>query len=189
MRFLLLCISLISLLWPQNNAWSADPFKTVIQPYMKTYCLTCHNSEEPKGELDLSGYQSTRDITSRFRKWMHISDFIRDGEMPPEEAKQPEINESNKVISAIREIMLKEATKHAGDPGVVLPRRLSNTEYNLAIRDLTGVDIKPTRDFPVDPAGGEGFDNTGESLACLPLSWSPITWYLRRVASSLRPIR
>ena len=168
MRFLLLYISLIGLLWPQNSAWSADPFKTVIQPYMKTYCLTCHNSEEPKGELDLSGYQSTRDITSRFRKWMHISEFIRDGEMPPEDAKQPEIKESSKVIAAIREIMLKEATKHAGDPGVVLPRRLSNTEYNLAIRDLTGVDIKPTRDFPVDPAGGEGFDNTGESLAMSP---------------------
>jgi len=168
MRFFLLFLSCTSLLWPQNTALSADPFKAVIQPYMKTYCLTCHNSEDPKGELDLSIYQSTRDITSHFRKWTHISDFVRDGEMPPEEAKQPQIDESNRVIAAIREIMLKEATKRAGDPGVVLPRRLSNTEYNLAIRDLTGINIQPTRDFPVDPAGGEGFDNTGESLAMSP---------------------
>ncbi len=31
---------------------------------------------------------------------------------------------------------------------MVLPRRLSNTEYDAAIRELTGVDIKPTKDFP-----------------------------------------
>src|SRR5207248_7343685 len=32
------------------------------------------------------------------------------------------------------------------------------------IRDLTGVDLRPTREFPVDPANEEGFDNSGESL-------------------------
>jgi len=49
-----------------------------------------------------------------------------------------------------------------------LPRRLSNTEYDLSIRDLTGVAIQATREFPVDPAGGEGFNNTGEALAMTP---------------------
>src|SRR5262249_27208309 len=33
------------------------------------------------------------------------------------------------------------------------------------IRDLTGADIRPTKEFPVDPANEAGFDNTGESLA------------------------
>ena len=61
-----------------------------------------------------------------------------------------------------------KAKKHAGDPGVVLPRRLSNTEYDLSIRDLTGIDIQPTKTFPADPAAGEGFDNTGEALSMSP---------------------
>lgn len=167
-KTVVLLITVLAAHFMSGSARSADPYKSVIAPFMKTYCLTCHNTEEAKGELDLSGYQSTKDITNSFRKWMHIRDFIRDGEMPPEEAKQPEIGESNAVIDAIRAIMLKEATKHAGDPGVVLPRRLSNTEYNHAIHTLTGVDIRPTHDFPVDPAGGEGFDNTGESLTMSP---------------------
>ena len=53
-------------------------------------------------------------------------------------------------------------------PGPVLARRLSNAEYDYTIRDLTGVDIRPTREFPVDPANEAGFDNSGESLAMSP---------------------
>ena len=63
---------------------------------------------------------------------------------------------------------MNEARKNAGDPGPVLVRRLSNAEYNNTIRDLTGVDIRPTREFPVDPANTAGFDNSGESLAMSP---------------------
>ena len=51
---------------------------------------------------------------------------------------------------------------------MVLARRLSNAEYNYTIRDLTGVDIRPTREFPVDPANTAGFDNSGESLTMSP---------------------
>ncbi len=61
-----------------------------------------------------------------------------------------------------------EARKNADDPGPVLARRLSNAEYNNTIRDLTGVDIRPTREFPVDPANTAGFDNSGESLTMSP---------------------
>src|SRR6185436_15120484 len=35
-------------------------------------------------------------------------------------------------------------------------------------RDLTGIDIRPAREFPVDPANEAGFDNSGESLAMSP---------------------
>ena len=61
-----------------------------------------------------------------------------------------------------------EAQRNAGDPGPVLARRLSNAEYDYTIRDLTGVDIRPAREFPVDPANEAGFDNSGESLAMSP---------------------
>jgi len=30
------------------------------------------------------------------------------------------------------------------------------------------VDIRPTQEFPVDPANEAGFDNTGESLSMSP---------------------
>lgn len=147
---------------------AADAYTEGVLPYVQKYCVQCHGSKEPKGELDLARYTSAGDLTANFRRWNNIIEFIRDGEMPPEKAPQPEIDESNRVVANIEAILLAEARKHAGDPGVVLPRRLSNTEYDLSIRELTGVEIHPTKDFPVDPAGGEGFDNTGEALGMSP---------------------
>ena len=86
--------------------------------------------------------------------------------MPPEEAnRQPEPDERAAVIAWIKDLRDREARRHAGDPGTVLARRLSNAEFDYTIRDLTGVDIRPTREFPVDPANESGFDNSGESLA------------------------
>jgi hypothetical protein len=88
--------------------------------------------------------------------------------MPPADKPQPTLQERAAAVAAIEALLLVEAKKNAGDPGTVLPRRLSNTEYDQSIRDLTGVTIHATKEFPVDPAGGEGFDNTGEALAMTP---------------------
>ena len=88
--------------------------------------------------------------------------------MPPAGKLQPTLEERNAAVAAIEAILLVEARKHAGEPGVVLPRRLSTTEYDLSIRDLIGVPIRATAEFPVDPAAGEGFNNTGEALGMTP---------------------
>ena len=89
--------------------------------------------------------------------------------MPPEDApRQPEADERAAVVAWIRDLRDREAQRNAGDPGTVLARRLSNAEFDYTIRDLTGVDIRPTREFPVDPANEAGFDNSGESLAMSP---------------------
>lgn len=148
---------------------TADDYVERVQPFSQKYCVSCHNREEARGELDLTRYQKSNEVTAHFRRWNSIIEFIRDGKMPPEDAKlQPTIEERNQVVAVIEKLLLDEALKNAGDPGSILPRRLSNTEYDLSVRDLTGVDIRPTRDFPADPAGGEGFDNTGEALTMSP---------------------
>ncbi len=146
----------------------ADDYQAQIEPFMQKYCIRCHNSKQAKGELDLTRYAGSGDITANFRRWNHIVEFVVQGEMPPEDATQPTLAERKRVADAVEAILLVEAKKHAGDPGIVLPRRLSRTEYDYSIRDLTGVDIRPTQDFPADPAAGEGFDNTGEALSMSP---------------------
>src|SRR5262249_53436169 len=73
-----------------------------------------------------------------------------------------------RVIDWIQAMRKHEAQRNAGDPGQVLARRLSNAEYDYTIRDLTGVDIRPAKEFPVDPANEAGFDNSAESLAMSP---------------------
>ncbi|WP_145092254.1 DUF1592 domain-containing protein [Anatilimnocola aggregata] len=150
------------------RATAADLFQERVAPFAKKYCHNCHSKQQAKGELDLTRYGRDRDVTSDFRRWNSVVEFIRGGEMPPEDEPQPTLEERNAVVAAIETILIAEAKKHAGDPGIVLPRRLSNTEYELSLRDLTGVAIRATAEFPADPAGGEGFDNTGEALGMTP---------------------
>src|SRR6202007_897143 len=103
------------------------------------------------------------------RQWELVLERLQAQEMPPEDAPhQPGRNERAAVIAWIRALRDREANRTAGDPGPVLARRLSNAEYDYTIRDLTGVDIRPTREFPVDPANQAGFDNSGESLTMSP---------------------
>ena len=89
--------------------------------------------------------------------------------MPPAKSSlKPEGSERQEVIAWLRAVRKREAMRHAGDPGPVAARRLSNAEYDHTIRDLTGVDLRPTREFPVDPANRAGFDNSSESLTMSP---------------------
>ena len=97
---------------------------------------------------------------------------------PPAEARQ-------QVIDWIQAMRANEARKNAGDPGRVLARRLSNAEYNYTIRDLTGVDIRPAREFPVDPANTAGFDNSGESLTMSPALLNKYLQAAREVADHM----
>ena len=67
----------------------------------------------------------------------------------------------------------------------MLARRLSNAELDYTIRDLTGVDIRPAKEFPVDPANEAGFDNSGVSLAMSPALLKKYLIAARRVADHL----
>jgi hypothetical protein len=144
-------------------------FAASVRPFVERYCVTCHNPTKHRGQLDLSRAATVAAIAANLRPWERVLERLQAHEMPPESAKRrPTPDERAAVITWIRDLREREARQHAGDPGTVLARRLSNAEYDYTIRDLTGVDIRPTREFPVDPANEAGFDNSGESLTMSP---------------------
>jgi mono/diheme cytochrome c family protein len=144
-------------------------FRTHVQPLVKQYCIACHGPAKQKGKLDLSRDESVALVASNMARWERVLERLEADEMPPEDAKRrPKSAERAAVIAWLREFREREARRNAGDPGLVLARRLSNAELDYTIRDLTGIDIRPAREFPVDPANEAGFDNSGESLAMTP---------------------
>lgn len=159
---------LILMLFASFDANAAELFQDTVLPFVKAYCVECHNSKTNEGQLDLTKYATTQAVAADYRKWEHVVTFVTREEMPPPDAKQPAPSERKAVLDVLGKLMLQEARKTAGDPGVVLPRRLSNAEFNNAVRDLTGVEIRPADSFPIDPASGEGFSNTGEALVMSP---------------------
>lgn len=158
-------------------------FAEKVQPFLKSYCHSCHNAQKSEGKLDLSGYASLASVVKEHGIWEIVLERVEAGEMPPEKAtRKPSPVERQAVIDWIRGVQNAEALKNTGDPGPVLARRLSNSEFDYTIRDLTGVDIRPTREFPVDPANEAGFDNSGESLTMSPALLKKYLAAVRNVA-------
>lgn len=160
-------------------------FARTVRPFFATYCLGCHGHERPTAQLDLSGFTTVGALLEDGRRWGQILERIEAVEMPPKGARQPKDSERKAVVEWFHAAREREMRLHGGDPGVVLARRLSNAEFDYTIRDLTGVDIRPAREFPVDPANTAGFDNSGETLAMSPTLLKKLLAAAREVASHL----
>ena len=139
-----------------------------VRPFLTSYCVGCHGGAAPAAQFDLGSYSTMAAVTRDYPRWNLVLEKLTAREMPPKPAPQPPDEARQQVIDWMQAVRTNEARKNAGDPGPVLARRLSNAEYNNTIRDLTGVDMRPTREFPVDPANTAGFDNSGESLTMSP---------------------
>ncbi|MCH2210293.1 MAG: DUF1592 domain-containing protein [Fuerstiella sp.] len=180
--------------WILPRTMSAEPaapdrqpdFADSVRPFLQTYCVECHGSEKQEGKLDLSHHSTSETIAKNYRLWDLVLERLEAKEMPPEEAsRHPAPEVLRDVIDSLQALRRQEAQRRAGDPGRVLPRRLSNAEYDYTIRDLTGVDIRPTREFPIDPANEAGFDNSGESLAMSPALFRKYLAAARSVADHI----
>jgi hypothetical protein len=160
-------------------------FQDTIRPFLTTYCVGCHGTSAPAAQFDMRPYSTIDAVIADLSHWRLMSERLAAGQMPPARMPQPPPELRARVTDWIQAVAMREARRHAGDPGPVLARRLSNAEYNNTIRDLTGVDLRPAREFPVDPANTEGFDNSGESLAMSPALFAKYLQAAREVSEHL----
>ena len=151
-----------------ESAALAPSFDAKVRPLLKQYCLGCHSTELKKGELDLERFVSLDVARNDLKPWQSLIEMLDAGEMPPKGKPRPSDDERKWLIDWTRRWLDLEARARAGDPGRAALRRLSNAEYNCTIRDLTGIDLQPAREFPADGAAGEGFTNASEALSMSP---------------------
>ena len=173
-----------------KSATSADTdlerqFAQTVRPFLATYCTGCHSGATPAASFDLQQFSTVRSVVHDSPHWALVLEKLSAKEMPPKPMKQPPEDVRQQVIGWIGALRKNEALKSAGDPGPVTARRLSNSEYDYTIRDLTGVDLRPAREFPVDPANQAGFDNSGESLTMSPALMSKYLEAARQTADRL----
>ncbi len=133
-------------------------------PLVREYCFECHSTAVKKSGLDLQRFAAPADLRKDIKPWEDVIERLEAGDMPPLGKPRPTAAEKQRLIAWIHGVLDSEVRIKAGDPGYVPMRRLSNAEYNYTIRDLTGVDLQPAREFPADGAAGEGFTNAAEAL-------------------------
>ncbi|NQV27925.1 MAG: DUF1592 domain-containing protein [Rhodopirellula sp.] len=144
-------------------------YQTTVQPLLKKFCFECHAAETTEAEVDLGKFSTIESMTRQTKVWIKIREMFDTRQMPPKDSPQPTETEHRLLAAWVKAFLLTEAKKHAGDPGPVILRRLSNDEYNYTVQDLTGVtSLNPTREFPVDGAAGEGFTNSGAAQSMSP---------------------
>ena len=149
----------------------AQTYASEIHPLVAKTCGGCHGTRPKDNDLDLVGLATADAVLARPAVLEHVIERLHVGDMPPREAPQPSEAERQQLLGWFTAALEAEAAARAGDPGPVMLRRLTNVEYDNAVRDLTGVDMRPTqaRDFPPDAVGGEGFANVGEAMPVSPV--------------------
>jgi hypothetical protein len=173
---------------------SARDFPGSLQPFLKEYCLECHNDKKQKGELNLARFATEASILGERQVWRRVWEMLHNREMPPPEDKQPGEDQRLALANWIEQMLARPAEGGAPNPGHVPPRRLTGAQYNASVADLFGLPrgaafYDPQRNgggmpemvrfvldrqfqpplvhLPPDPAA-HGFDSIAEALTLPP---------------------
>ncbi|MFN4259267.1 MAG: DUF1592 domain-containing protein [Gemmataceae bacterium] len=172
---------------------AARHFDSHIAPLLARHCWECHGAKVRKGRLDLSrketalaGGKSGKAIVPANRAESLLWQYVETNEMPPKE--RPPLSDREKQllrewidagaiwssgaanplaftderIEPHQEFLVADAVR---DPGPILLRRLTVSEYVETVRSAVGVDVEreARRLLPPD-LRADGFSNTAYNL-------------------------
>jgi mono/diheme cytochrome c family protein len=145
-------------------------FEKVVQPFFANHCLGCHSEDLQTANLNLEAFKSTASLTRERATMKLILDKLKAGEMPPPKLPRPKPEEISAVVDWLSGHLAQAPTTTTAPTEVsrVTVRRLNRTEYDNTVRDLLGVDLHLSENFPQDDSG-YGFDNIGDVLSLSPV--------------------
>ena len=143
-----------------------DEFETLVQPFFKTHCLTCHGTKKQKAERRFDGLQFPIPNDDMLIDFQDALDQLNLGEMPPSDRPQPTDQKKAAVIAWLTTAIEQTQANRKTDNGETILRRLNRREYLATISDLFDIDTRgfdPTEGFPADQKVHH-LDNQGEAL-------------------------
>lgn len=145
--------------------------------FLTANCQSCHSAQNASGGLNLAELAGPAALNPAMKpRWSRILERLEAGEMPPQTvARRPDPAAQQRVMAWI-----VNHTSGGGRSNVTV-RRLNRVEYNNSVRDLLGVDLRPSDDFPQDDSAF-GFDNIGDALTLSPLLMEKLMAAAERVA-------
>ncbi len=142
-------------------------YETHVRPILEKKCIKCHNTNSPKGGVNIDNYKEQARVIENGAFWLKVMDQIETRAMPPKTEPALSMKDYTDLIEGIDGILQKSLEKKT--PGHVIIRRLSHAEYHYTVLDLFGVSFDAKNYFPSDGSGGGGFDNQGKTLFFTPL--------------------
>lgn len=142
-------------------------YTNTIRPILDKSCGDCHFGEDSDAGLDLEPVESIEQILNDRTEWQKLLKRVAKGQMPPRGAEPLDDADREKLVEWVDQL-INNLDCSSTLPGHVTIRRLNATEYRNTVRDLTGIDFEPAKDFPGDDVG-YGFDNIGDVLTLPPI--------------------
>ncbi|MGY8654324.1 MAG: DUF1592 domain-containing protein [Verrucomicrobiia bacterium] len=171
------------------SALSASSFETDVKPFLATYCLECHGGgKKVKGKVDFTKIKTQADLDAHFETWETAIELMREGEMPPDAAKQPNADDLAKIYGWYQKRFVESVEAH---PGTFKPRRLSAHEYRNTLRSVLGFDLEVAiieaeqtviekslvlKLLPTDPPGKSGFKNDTSGNPLTTVIWDQYSY-------------
>jgi hypothetical protein len=134
------------------------------QTFVRDYCTRCHNAEDKKGRLDLTGLAFDPSDAANLAVWVKVHDRVHAGQMPPPSRARPDIARQQAFVEGLARSLVAAERAAEGSEGRAMLRRLNRQEYENALRDLLGVPwVSIAHRLPED---GEAyrFNKSGEAL-------------------------
>jgi hypothetical protein len=153
----------------RSEAIPVDDLTAVVQ----RYCVVCHNDQALTGNLTLQIFDVAAAVTEAPVAEKMIRK-LRAGMMPPPGAPRP-AGDTLLLLAQTLENEIDGAAREAPNVGIRRFPRLSQAEYEHAVRDLLGLEVDAGKWLPPDVLSGS-FDNMSASQA---LSTTLLDAYLR----------
>jgi hypothetical protein len=137
----------------QQNAPSPATFDRDVRPILDEVCTRCHNEKKANAGLNLGIFMDPATIGTKRDTWEVVVDKLKAEEMPPPDEEPLSAHERARMVSALESAFAREDRDLKPDPGHVPAHRLTRAEYANTIRDLLGIDVRATDEFPPDDTG------------------------------------
>ncbi len=159
-----------------------------VRPFLQTYCIECHGGKKVKGKVDFTKMKTDADLSAAFETWEAAIELLKEGEMPPDAAKQPSAANLDVIYQWYQQRFVESVKAH---PGYFKPRRLSAWEYRHTLHSLFGFDMETAvieaqqtvtekslvmKLLPTDPPGKSGFKNDTSGNPLSTVIWDQYSY-------------
>ena len=159
-----------------------------VQPFLEKFCIECHGGKKVKGKVDFTKMKTDADRAAAFETWEVAVELMKDGEMPPDAAKQPSAADLEIVFKWYQKRFVDSVKAH---PGHFKARRLSAREYRNTLETLVGFELEVAvieaqqteaekslvmKLLPTDPPGKSGFKNDTHGNPLTSMIWDQYSY-------------
>ena len=106
---------------PPSSA-SVAVFQSEVRPLLADLCFRCHGETKQKGSMRLDTLDPALPTPAVANHWKAVLDALQAGDMPPEEERQPSVEQRRVLVQWMQGALEGAAERLRGEQRVVLRR-------------------------------------------------------------------